>query len=74
MSSWTTERARLAVTIRHHPDDRAAIETARRDLRAARGEDYIRRLVDGAPPLTAEQRARIAAILLDPAADGGETP
>ena len=67
MSSWTTERARLAGTLRHNPA--ADTTELRRDLRAARGEDYIRRLVAAAPPLSAEQRARIAVILL-----GGDAP
>jgi hypothetical protein len=62
--SWTRERARLAVTIRDHPDDHAAIEQARRDLRAARAEAYVRELVDTSPPLTAEQRSRLAVLLL----------
>jgi hypothetical protein len=35
--------------------------TDRRELRAA--EDYVRRLVDAAPPLTAEQRDRLAVLL-----------
>jgi hypothetical protein len=35
----------------------------RRDYAAAKLEDYIRRVVDQAPPLTEDQRARIAALL-----------
>jgi hypothetical protein len=34
-----------------------------RELLAARIEDHICKLVDGAPPLTTEQRDRIAALL-----------
>ena len=35
----------------------------RRDYAAAKLEDYIRRIVDQAPPLTEDQRSRIAALL-----------
>lgn len=40
------------------------IEAARCEIKAATAEDYIRRLVDEAPPLTEVQRARLAALLL----------
>jgi hypothetical protein len=59
--TWTKQRAQLAGTIRHHPDDHEAIDAARRDLRVARAEHYIRELVDNFP---LEQRARFAALLL----------
>ncbi len=59
--SWTHARARLAATRRHHPDaDTSLLE---RDLRAARAEAYIKRLVDGAPPLTPDQRDQLALLL-----------
>jgi hypothetical protein len=61
--SWTTERAKLAALYRHQPGDTAAIDVARRNLRAARLEDVIRRAVVEAPPLTDDQRARLARIL-----------
>lgn len=60
--AWTQERARLAALSRHHPDG-PEVDDARRDLRAARAEDYIRELVDQAPPLTDDQRRRLVAIL-----------
>lgn len=61
--SWTSERAKhAALRRRRSPDDPAVID-ARRDLKAARLADHIRSLVDEAPPLTAEQRSRLAAIL-----------
>ena len=63
------ERARVANAIRHHPDDHEAIAAARLDLRAAVAEDYIRKLVDSAPPLSPEQRSRLAVLLLAPAGD-----
>lgn len=60
-------RARLANAVRRG-DDAAATES-RRDLKAARLEDHIRKTVDEAPPLTDEQRARLAQ-LLQPTAGG----
>lgn len=61
--AWTHERARLSALTRHRSADDPDVADARRDLRAARAEDYIRKLVDEAPPLTAEQRARLATLL-----------
>lgn len=61
--SWLAERGKLAAVTRHHGPDHPAVTEARRDLRAARAEEYIRKLVDEAPPLTAEQRAALAALL-----------
>jgi hypothetical protein len=56
------QRARIAITSRWHPDDPALVEQ-RRDFRAASAEAYVRELVDGFPPLTAEQRSRLALLL-----------
>ncbi len=61
--SWTTERARYASLCRSRTPDDPVLLGARRDLRAARAEDYIKHLVDQAPPLTAEQRDRLAVLL-----------
>lgn len=65
---WTHHRARLAGAARR--GNTALVDEARRDLRAARAEDYILKLVDEAPALTELQRARLAALLL-PARRGG---
>jgi hypothetical protein len=66
--SWTHHRARVAALSRdrvpHDPD----LLDARRDLRAARLEEYIRRTVDAAPALTEAQRDRLALLLLRPSA------
>lgn len=43
--------------------DPAAIEQARRDLAAAKLEDYVQRTVADAPPLTDDQLKRITAML-----------
>ncbi len=64
--SWTAERARVASLTRSRSADDPALLAARRDLRAARAEEYIRELVAAAPPLTLEQRDRLA-LLLRPA-------
>ncbi|MCI1788621.1 MAG: hypothetical protein LKI58_11280 [Actinomyces sp.] len=41
----------------------ADVTTARRDLAAAKIEDYVSRVVAEAPPLTPAQRDRIAALV-----------
>lgn len=46
----------------------AATENARRQARYRYARDRIRRIVDGDPALTDEQRAKLAA-MLDPAGD-----
>lgn len=43
------------------------ITEARQCLKAAKADAYIRELVESAPPFTAEQRLRLAAILCSPA-------
>lgn len=54
-------RATLAAIARHHPD--ADLTELRTELRTATAAEYIRKLVDEAPPLSEEQRARLAALL-----------
>lgn len=61
--SWTKERARHNALRRYRGPEDPEVLTALRDLRAARAEDYVRRLVDEAPPLTDEQRDRLALLL-----------
>jgi len=68
MSSWTTERARVAALSRSRTPDDPEYLAAKRDLRAARAEDYIRKLVDGAPPLSDAQRTALAVLLRGTAA------
>lgn len=63
--------ARLDKHLRRHPDDaeaRAEIARLRREHAAVRLEDYIRKVVDQAPPLTAEQRDRLSVLLRGTAA------
>jgi hypothetical protein len=44
-------------------DQRAHLERARREHRYRAAEERIRKIVDGAPPLTAEQRDKLALLL-----------
>jgi len=54
--------ARATRASRRSGDARAADEL-RRDYAAAKLEDYVRRTVNAAPPLTQDQQSRIAALL-----------
>ena len=62
-SAVTTARARVSALKRHHPNGGAAVDAAVRDLAAASIEEYIKRVVDAAPPLTQDQRSRLTALL-----------
>jgi hypothetical protein len=55
--------AQIGGRARWHPEDKAAIAEARRDLRAAKLAERIREVVDAWPPLTESQREDLAAIL-----------
>jgi hypothetical protein len=44
-------------------DQKAHLERARREHRFHAAEERIRKIVEGAPPLTAEQRDKLAALL-----------
>jgi hypothetical protein len=61
--SWTHDRARVAALSRDRKPTDPDLIAAKRDLRASRAEDYISRIVAEAPPLTEDQRSRIAALL-----------
>lgn len=65
VSTWQQERARIAgMSSRPNraPDDPELVE-ARRNLRALKLAEHVQKVLDGAPPLTDEQRERIAALL-----------
>ncbi|MDO0974025.1 hypothetical protein [Mycolicibacterium frederiksbergense] len=51
--------------------DPEAEAQARRELAEAKIADYIRRVVDAAPPLTDEQRTRLAELLRPVRREGG---
>lgn len=61
--SWTSERARVASLSRSRTPDDPELLDARRNLRAERLAEHIARVVDEAPPLTPEQRDKLAVIL-----------
>lgn len=56
-------RARLAQSAATNGPDSAQTIDARRDFAAARLDDYIRGTLAKAPPLTDEQRTRLADLL-----------
>ena len=58
--SWTHTRSKIAVTKRANPSN---LTELRRQLKAERLEDHIKQVVDSAPSLSSEQRARIAGLL-----------
>lgn len=65
-------RARAAALTRSRDESDPDLIDAKQSLRAARLEDVIRRSVDAAPPLTTEQRERLATLLRpSPTAGGG---
>jgi len=55
-------RARTAAPARHRPNDSQTVDLAR-DLKAELLAEYIQRVVEMAPPLTQEQRDKLAALL-----------
>lgn len=67
MSRALKARNQLAVAYRHHPDK---IAQRRQELAEAKIADFIERTLKQAPPLTDEQRTRLAE-LLKPVRVGG---
>jgi hypothetical protein len=66
-------RARVGALSRdRHPDDPELL-AAKRDLAAANIEDYVTRVISAAPPLTDEQRCRLAELLRPVRLRGGAT-
>lgn len=63
MQTWTSERARVASLSRSRSDDDPDLVNARRNLKAARLQEYVQRIVAQAPPLTPEQADTIAGLL-----------
>jgi hypothetical protein len=63
MSRALEARNRLANTARHHSNDQSKIASDRAELAEAKIADYIERMLAEAPPLTDEQRTRLAELL-----------
>jgi hypothetical protein len=57
-----TAAARLAALERHHPKD-VKTKTARDVVASLSLEEYVKRLVDDAPPLTQATRDRLSILL-----------
>lgn len=60
VSRALTARNRLAAAVRHHPDK---VEVRRRELAEAKIADYIEKVLAQRPPLTDDQRNRLAELL-----------
>lgn len=58
----STSRRLSRLTYSRGPDDPATV-AARREVDCAKLDEHIRRVVDAAPPLTREQRDRLAVLL-----------
>ncbi|WP_219930992.1 hypothetical protein [Gordonia paraffinivorans] len=56
-------RARIAALSRDRSADDPELVDARRDLAATRLEEHVAKVLATAPPLTQEQRGRIASLL-----------
>lgn len=66
--SWTKDRARVASLSRSRAADDPELLQARRNLREAKLAEHIAKAVAEAPPLTDEQRDRLATLLRGEAA------
>lgn len=63
-SRWQSAHGKVAALSRSRPADDPELVDARRRLRAGRAADYLRALVSTGPPLTFQDRAALAGILL----------
>ena len=63
MSDILSERGRLAALSRSRSDDDPELLGTKQRLAAAKIEAYVERVVANAPPLTAEQCARVTELL-----------
>jgi hypothetical protein len=59
-------RGQVAASKRHYGADDPRSTEAARELREAMLAEQIKKVVDSAPPLSSEQRARLAVLLLAP--------
>jgi hypothetical protein len=63
--SWQTERGRIAGLSRDRDPNDPELLDAKRKMRELRWTERVEKLVAEAPPLTDEQRVRIAALLIN---------
>lgn len=59
---WTHHRAKVASLTRSRPADDPELAEARQNLKAARLESHIVRILEEAPPLSDDQRRRLAGL------------
>ena len=59
-------RARLSALSRHRSQEDPVVTAARVELREAKAAQYIQRLLDDTPPLTAEERLHLTRLLTEP--------
>lgn len=71
MSRLTPSRRRNALLRYRSADDPVVVE-ATKEMRAARLEQFIREAVDTAPPLSREQRTKLALLLTAEQAGGDD--
>lgn len=63
MPEWTHQRARIAALTRSRTADDPDLIDAKQKLRSMMLAEHIKRVVDGAPPLTDAQRHALARML-----------
>ncbi len=68
--SWPKGSERLGALSRHRSPDDPELLAAQRDYHAGRLAEHVAKVVAAAPPLTPEQRDRIAALLSSGGAGG----
>ena len=61
--TWTKARSRLGNAVQKHGKDSPQAVEARVEFRALKLEDHVRKVIAEAPPLSDEQKERIAALL-----------
>lgn len=69
--SWQSKRARIARLSKDLPADHPELQRLRTELRTQRGSEYIKKLLDAAPPLTDEQRTKLSELLKPVRIPGG---
>lgn len=60
---WTKARSEYANLCKKLDPDNPQVVAKRAELRALKLEDYVKRVLEEAPPLTDEQRTRLADLL-----------
>lgn len=61
--TWTQARSQLANATKQHGANSPEAQEARQQLKALRLEDHVLKAIAQAPPLTAEQRCKLAELL-----------